>query len=613
MKEDRRTGNISLALLHRTIRSTLGYPWVITALVLSYFTQTWSIQLVKLDYAWGNAYYNKKNPHNDPKILEKFYLIFFLYMFVQMLCIFPGHYSVSWFGRKVHSNMVFKLLHSKPTEFLQRTPNGVILNRFSNDVNNMDNNFVINFNGIIITFMNFLVLLITIVIGLDVYITLIPLILFLVLGFFLRNWYMSAQREVTRLMFISKSPVIGTAVSSIAGSSVIRIHQKEEYFQKKIDHLIDENSKNFLMNYGCNSWYFTLQSIFNSFILNIPLYAILLNIQYGSKISSKKASSDVQFISGFGTAYFYTLALTTILEQSMISIERLNKYENLESEDGYLNIKAEEKLFRELNNSKLKKARNYLQKKNANRRVQLVNQGRITLNHVSARYPTAQKNCLSDLNIEIPVGQTVGIVGRSGAGKSSFIKLLWRALDPSLGSVEVDSKDISSFDVKEYRREINVILQKPNIFQGTLMSNITQVQLSSAEIQAVREELIELGFPKSKLQERDLSYEVKESGSNLSQSEKQIICLMQALQIESKIVILDEATAYVDIALEKKFQERLYSKFKDSTLLIIAHRISNVMEADRVLVFDQGRIVEDGAPKELVKDSNSIFNGFYRA
>ena len=173
----------------------------------------------------------------------------------------------------------------------------------------------------------------------------------------------------------------------------------------------------------------------------------------------------------------------------------------------------------------------------------------------------------------------------------------------------IDGKDLASFDVKEYRKEINIIVQKPSLFEGTLLSNISPGEKRIHQIGILRQDLIDLGFPLSKLQDTDLGYEIKEGGSNLSQSEKQIICLMQALQKDSKIVILDEATAYVDINLEKKFQERLYSKFKNSTMLIISHRLSNVKDVDRVLVFDKGRIVEDGNPRELMKNEKGVFSG----
>ena len=571
------------------------------------------IVVTSLNFAWGKAHFGSKDPHNDSKILSSFYIYLIAIVIASTLSSIPVYYSITWFGRRVHSNMVFSLVHSKPTEFLQRTPNGVILNRFSSDINILDNSFIVTVAAMLFLLVNLLVYFYTIATGLKVYITLVPLILFLVVGYIQRQLYLGAQRETMRLSLISKSPVIGTAVGSILGSPIIRIHGRENYFRKKIDYEINENSKNLLMGYGLYSWLLILQRIIVTFVLYWPLYFILLQIQYESKTRDPKVIPQIQFIQTFGTYYFSFLVYSSTLEVFMVSVQRLFQYENLESEDGYKSIEKDEKLFKKLNKSKVKKARLYLKKKKENRGVELISNGGIRFNQASARYPTARKNVLSDLDLYILPGQTVGIVGRTGAGKSSFIKLLWRALDPYVGSIEVDGKDIASIDVKEYRKGINIILQKPNLFEGTLLSNISQVPLNNHQIQSIRDELIDLGFPQSKLEERDLSYEVKESGSNLSQSEKQIVCLMQALQRDSKIVILDEATAYVDIALEKKFQERVANKFKDNTVLIIAHKISNVMDADRVLVFDEGRIVEDGNPKVLIEDPSSLFHGIWKA
>ena len=220
----------------------------------------------------------------------------------------------------------------------------------------------------------------------------------------------------------------------------------------------------------------------------------------------------------------------------------------------------------------------------------------------------SRKNAIDGLDLTIEAGQTVGIVGRTGAGKSSFTKLLWRALDPLTGSIEIDGADISTVDVKQLRTQLNIVLQKPSVFEGTLLSNLCNAQkLSKVEIQEMRAELIDLGFPKDKLEGRDLQYEVKEGGSNLSQSEKQILSLVKAFRNKSSVVILDEATAYVDPSLETVIQKRIKEAFKGKTVLTIAHKISNIMDSDRILVMDRGEIVQDGSPKGLVDQGEGIF------
>ena len=614
VREDKDTGFISPRLVHRLIKITFGYPILAFCVLAAGLAGIWKIQITEANNGWGKDFFDEEKPHNNPTVFRDFYICILLSIVTATVAVLPVYYSITWLGRRIHSNMTFSLLHSKPTEFLHRTPNGVILNRFSNDVNILDNEVLQNFIPIIGSGMQLLVILVAVLGHMASYVALLPVTVFLVLGFKLRQGFMRAQVEVQRLSLISKSPIIGTAVGSIGGGPVIRVFGRQQYLRKKIDFEIEENTKNMLMTYGLRGWFSCLQEVYRVFIILWPLYSLMLYMQFSAPLGNQGLVSQVQYIQQLAGLFFATIMGTTNLEQAMILFERLNKYEKLEHEKGYKTISEDSELFSNMNKSKLKKIKKFLKEKERKKLDSelLVPQGEIRINDVSAKYPTSKEDVLSKLNIDIPAGQRVGIVGRTGAGKSSFIKLLWRALDPYVGSVKLDGKDLATLDVKEYRKEINMILQKPSLFEGTLLSNISPLEISTHKIQTLRQELIDLGFPINKLQESDLSFKVSEGGSNLSQSEKQIICLMQALQRDAKIVILDEATAYVDSGLEKKFQERLNRKFEGSTMLIIAHRISNVMDVDRVLVFDEGSVVEDGNPKELISKKEGAFHEIWK-
>ena len=517
--------------------------------------------------------------------------------------------------------MFFSLMHSKPTSFLQRTSNGVILNRFSNDVNHVDNDLLHPMSLFVGSSSFFITLSITITKGISSVVALVPLILFIYLSYRARSRYMAANREATRLTKVSKSPVIGTSVSSIGGGPIIRTLGCSGFLQKKIDHFIHENSKNFIQQFGLNAWFAYQQQIYQNLIIVIPLSCMTLWSHYNTEKIDPDVAAFLQFIQQFAVQFFGMLMNFSQVELSLICLERIDQYEKLEGETGYLNIENDVRLFKDLKKSKLGLAKKNLEDsaklldsgQGAGSSGPLFKEGRIRVKNVSARYPTSQADVLKDIDLEIIPGQTVGIVGRTGAGKSSFSKLLWRAMDPREGSIEIDGIDISSIDAKELRAQLNIVLQKPSVFEGTLLSNISKQALKADSIALIREELIDLGFPQHKLIERDLSYEVKECGSNLSESEKQIICLVQALQRrKSKVVILDEATAYVDLSMEKRFQQRIEKAFKDSTVFIIAHKISNVMNADRILVFEGGRIVQDGSPQELVEDVDGPFYQIWR-
>ena len=505
--------------------------------------------------------------------------------------------------------MFFALTHSSPSKFLQRTPNGVIVNRFSNDISSLDDGITSELLGLINKFISNAVLLYTLITGVKNYVTLIPVVIFLILGNRIRARYITVQREVQRLSFITKSPIIGTCSACITGGPVIRTSKSSGYLSKKLENLVDENTKNMITKEGLD-WWFDTQAIFlEQVVMNIPLFLITIWGAYNLNGVDKSVVIWLRFLSTFGQSTFRLFLNASGVEVDFIPIERLDKYENLESESGYKNIESEKKLFREMSRSSHNKGRNYTAKKlKARMELRLLTQGRIRLNSVFAVYPTGKENVINGIDLEILPGQSVGIVGRTGAGKSSFTKMLWRALDPFSGNIEIDGTDISSIDVKELRTQLNIVLQKPSVFEGTLLSNLSNGQkLAHLEIQEMRNELIDLGFPPEKLGDRYLAYEVKEGGSNLSQSEKQILSLVKAFRKKSSVVILDEATAYVDPSLETVIQRRIKEAFKGKTVLTIAHKLSNIIDSDRILVMDRGRVVQDGSPQELIGKGSGIF------
>ena len=263
-----------------------------------------------------------------------------------------------------------------------------------------------------------------------------------------------------------------------------------------------------------------------------------------------------------------------------------------------------------LNKKALKEAKKLIYSEKDHKKIFTL--GEIRVERVYARYPTSTKDILRGISVRIPAGQKVGIVGRTGAGKSSFIRLLWRILDYSEGSIKIDGSEITSIGLKNLRREFNIILQDPALFEGTIRSNIfvsegPDYQPDDLLVQKIKAELLELGFPKDKADFGRLEFPVDAGGENLSQSEKQVISMVQALQKDSKVIILDEPTAYVDSSVADKFQAKLLTRFPDSTVLIIAHRLRSIIDCERVLVFNDGVIEEDGSPRWLVETQKGLF------
>ena len=594
-------------MVHKIVQGMGGYLWLGLFLLISFMVirSIYNVSISRFD--WAKAYYRDRANYNHILFWNnlKWVLIGSSFQFMKTWVVFIG---LTWFCRNLHALMIFRLLHAKVAEYLQRTPFGVILNRFSNDVNELDVNFANTLNGTATFLFNITIDFYSLIKVNSVFGT-VPLVLAFFFGFWIRKVYLSGYRELIRLDFISRSPVIGLASCAIPGGPVIRCLGIQDYFSKKLTHRINENTKNNLMIRGMKRWLSVNMHSFNCLCLILPSYGFLLYKLYTTYDEADADYSAISFFIGRTLGFSYNLITFLLLvadvELNCISAERCFEFGEIIPETGYKHIDRDMQIFEkpkrdlELANQ----TASQFKKKN------YITEGHIEFEHIVASYPTSTRPVINDVNITILPGQKVGIVGRTGAGKSSFIKLIWRALNPSMGAIRVDGININDTDLKEYRDQLTIILQKPNIFEGTIASNISQIPLPISRLNAIRNEMIDLGFPRDKLMESDLSFKVETSGSNLSQSEKQIICLMQSLQKKSKIVILDEATAYVDVEVEKKFQDKIAEGFAESTMFIIAHRISNVMKCDRILVFEKGVVIQDGSPNELLQDKNCAFYG----
>ena len=558
--------------------------------------------------SWGSSYFPKDpkvKPYNDK---TAFQFIFISVLSLGAISFFKAlvvKLSIVKIGRQIHSRMVFRVLHSNVIKFIQRTPLGVILNRFSNDINKVDNafsNVYIHFTNHIFGLIGAAVILFF---GIQSFVVLIPLFFYIFVALWISSIYMKAKREVERLVKTSKSPLIGLPNSSISGGPQIRSLRLQQFFVRRMEESIENNSKNLVLSKALPFWFEFRVNLAKAFSLEIPLYLLMGFNLYNYKSENTAALVNFLFmVMSFAPRFTRLLRERQLIEIESISFERCFAYEDLEMETGYKKVGETSRIFENLNQGTEKRAWNYIQE---HKRAELFEQGTVTFENVSAWYPTSEKRNINELNFEVPAGQKVGIVGRSGAGKSTFTKLLWRAVEPQEGAILVDGIKINDLDLKEFREQLNIILQKPNIFEGTLASNISSKRLTASEVSRISMEMRELGFPASKLSDGRLSYKVNISGNNLSLSEKQVICLMQSLQRQSKIVIMDEATAYVDPTMDEKFKKMIWSTFQNSTMFVIAHRINSVMDCDRIFVFEQGEIVEDGSPEELLADTSTIF------
>ncbi|XP_043545107.1 ATP-binding cassette sub-family C member 9-like isoform X1 [Chiloscyllium plagiosum] len=460
-----------------------------------------------------------------------------------------------------------------PLRFFETTPVGRILNRFSSDFKTIDDQIPSNLERLM---WHIALCLSAIVINSVVApFFLLPVIPLLVLYYFLQMYFRASSRELQRLDSITKSPVFAHFSETLGGLTTIRAYRHEDSFFQQILNKIDYNTTAYLYLNTVNRW------------LGIRLDFIGTSIVFASAFCSLLTATLGYLQAGLvGLAILYALKMSTYLnwcirefaemEMQMNAVERVNHYTTLPSEQ-------------QLKESQIGTGSNP---------TNWPQSGAIEFNEVSVRYDEKLDPVIYKLTLKINPGTKVGICGRTGSGKSSLALALLRIVDNFEGCIKVDGLDISSVTLDHLRQSISIIPQDPILFNGTIRFNLDPDLVHSDEELWEALEVAQLKSMVSELPE-GLNTLMTEGSENFSLGQRQLFCIARALIKKSKITIMDEATASVDMETDAAFQTVIHTAFTNSTVLIIAHRIRTIMDCKRVLVMEQGRIVEDGDPQTL--------------
>lgn len=272
-------------------------------------------------------------------------------------------------------------------------------------------------------------------------------------------------------------------------------------------------------------------------------------------------------------------------ENYMTSVERVMTYTQLEEEPGYdIETQAPE---------------DWPQK------------GEIELQNVSLEYYQGAGNVLNNVSLKVNPQEKIGIAGRTGAGKSSIVSALFRMPDP-YGTILIDKVNITTINLQNSRSAMAVIAQDPVLFTGSLRFNLDPFDHHSDDEIWEAIEGASLRSTIENLPEK-LDQKLRECGVNLSAGERQLLCLARALLQRSKIIVMDEATANVDYKTDSLIQETIRTKLKDCTVITIAHRLNTIMDYDKILVLENGRVVEFDTPQELLNKPNGVLRQLYQS
>ena len=476
--------------------------------------------------------------------------------------------------------MIDKLIKAPINLFHESIPRGQIFNRLSKDLENLTFTYE--------TIGNLLVGFFTILGALildsyyDIY-TLIYIPLIIIFGILLSKFYLIGARQLTRLEAMSHSPILNIISESIPGITTIRAFNKINKYLEKFHVKVNNSIKINHLTKGAFSWYQEQFDIFGSFYI---IYLVTITIIKEKEFSPQSIGIMFTYSVLMQLSLSYAFEMATQVEQNMISMERCLKYTEIEGEKPSI---QDNDIILERNN--------------------WPSEGIIKFHNYYVKYRPNTEIVLKNLNFEIKSKEKIGIVGRTGSGKSTICLCLFRILEPLEGTIYIDNVDIRNIGLDILRKNITIIPQDPCLFEGTLKFNIDP--FDEVDNSIIIKILKDIGFEYTESDNDIINKMIEQNGNNLSVGEKQLICIARALIRKSKIIVMDEATANIDIKTEEKIQKALKLVLDNCTVITVAHRIKTIINYDKILVLDNGEIVEFDKPDVLLKNQNSLFYELY--
>ena len=488
---------------------------------------------------------------------------------------------------QLHDLLIDKLLQAPVNLFHDITPRGNIITRLSKDLTDTARINNIMSGTIRVIFEIFGSVFVCAIFN----IWTLPLIIFIfIIEVAFSLYILQPIKEISRMEGKYRTPLIGAFTETIYGLHIIRAFQYENNFVDKFNKRMDAHFKITIFQSGISGFY--------GINLDLISFIILTFILISCYFFKEKYNTQ-----SIGLLLTYSIQLIEQLFDFMQRFGRLSKIlVSLERCDNYTKIIQEK--YPVLNTDKdLKLYPSYDGKIST-----FISQGKINFTNYSLKYRPNTPLVLKNLNLEINPQEKIGVVGRTGSGKSTLCLCLFRLLEADEGSISIDDIDISKIGLEILRKNLTIIPQEPTLIEGTLRENVDPSENYSDE--KIIEVLKEVGLDDF-LEGKNLEYKIENNGNNISIGEKQLICIARALIKKSKIILMDEATANIDYKTETFLQNSINKELKDCTVITIAHRIKTIINYDRILVLNNGEIVEFDSPQNLL-DKKGLFYQLYK-
>ncbi|XP_071763895.1 ATP-binding cassette sub-family C member 3 isoform X3 [Centroberyx gerrardi] len=491
-------------------------------------------------------------------------------------CLLCRAYSMLRAAKLTHRNMLQRVLRA-PQAFFESNPSGRVLNRFSKDVDTIDSHIPDNIDIWMRTFWYTLnVLLVCSALTPMFLIVIAPLMVFY---WWVQRFYVATSRQLKRLESVSRSPIYSHFSESVTGCSVIRAYGRHTAFVLMSDMKVDENQKSYYPGIVSNRWLgVRIEFIGNCIVLFAALFAVIGK----EKLNPGLVGLSVSYALQVTMSLNWMVRMTSDLESNIVAVERVKEYSETKTEAPW---EVEDK----------KPSSDWPA------------EGNVEFRDYSVRYREGLDLVLKNLTLSVKGGEKIGIVGRTGAGKSSMTLCLFRLLEAAGGEITIDEVKISDIGLHDLRSKLTIIPQEPVLFSGSLRMNLDPFEkYSDEEVWKALQHSHLHKFVSN--QPAKLELECSEGGENLSVGQRQLVCLARALLRKTRILILDEATAAIDLETDDLIQSTIRTQFEDCTVFTIAHRLNTIMDYTRVLVLDKGQIAEFDTPTNLIS-KRGIFYG----
>ncbi|KAJ3352784.1 Multidrug resistance-associated protein 1 [Allomyces javanicus] len=474
-------------------------------------------------------------------------------------------------ARSLHNRMLSRVAAYK-MEFFDTQPVGRVMNRFAKDVNVVDETLPRAFQYMVCAYIA--VLSVTLLISAYTPAFLAAMAPLAVAYWILQRIFLASSRELRRLDSVSRSPVYTHFGESLDGLTVIRAFGHQARFVRGLYARVDDNLRAYYLSTTSNRWLAVRLELIGAMVVFAAALLMVL-----THADSAVIGLTLTYALNMTGTLSWTIRQLCEVESNIVAVERIHEYSELPVEaPAFMPTRPP---------------------------PHWPNRGEIQFEHFATRYRAGLDLVLHDIDVTVPAACKVGIVGRTGSGKSSTLLALFRVLEAAEGRIVLDGVDIATVGLYDLRSRITIIPQDPILFSGTIRANLDPFDQHDDMALWHALDAVQLHDTVSALPGK-LSHEVAH-GATLSLGQRQLVCLARAMLRHSQVLVLDEATAQIDLETDRIVQQTIRAQFAHCTILTIAHRVNTVIDSDLILVLANGRVVEYDAPQRLLAQNGSVF------